>query len=87
MMVKTKLRNGDVLSLDGSRVTVERKDGRSIMIASYDNAHHDHRRGAFVVGGVACYHLPKETEVRVLKIFYPEETLSYLRKHGYIAFG
>lgn len=85
-MEKT-LRNGDKLTFDADkrRVTVERKDGRFYNIASYDNAHQSHRRGAFTVGDISNFHLPRLTVVHVLKFFYPDDSLRYLTKYGYIA--
>lgn len=68
------------------RVTVEKRNGNIFLIASYDNAHSSHRRGAFVLGDHGSrFHLSKDTTARVLKHFYPNDSLAYLRKHGYIA--
>ena len=81
------LSNGDSLSYDedSKLVTVERKDGRTYTIASYENAHLSHRRGAFVLGDIPSFRLSKRTTAHVLKYFYPDDSLNYLEKHGYVA--
>lgn len=67
------------------RVRVVKANGNTYYIASYDNSHQTHRRGGFVVGDVSGFRLSRDTKARVLRFFYPNDSLAYLRKHGYIA--
>jgi hypothetical protein len=66
------------------RVEVVKTNGNTYTIASYDNAHQSHRRGGFVLGDISSFRLSKRTTAKVLKHFYPDDSLNYLEKHGYI---
>jgi hypothetical protein len=67
------------------RVTLKKANGNTFEIASYDNAHVSHRRGALVIGDCVRFKVSEDTKSRILKHFYPEDSLAYLKKHGYIA--
>lgn len=67
------------------RVTVVKTNGNTFIVASYDTTN-DHRRGAFVLGDHGSrFRVSQETKAKVLKYFYPDDSLVYLKKHGYIA--
>jgi hypothetical protein len=67
------------------RVTLVKANGNTYEICSYDNAHHSHRRGAFTRGDISNFRCSKRTKSKILKYFYPEDSLRYLEEHGYIA--
>lgn len=77
----------DTITFDAEKrhVTIVKANGNTYEVASYDNAHQSHRRGAFVRGDVPSFKVSKDTMARTLKHFYPDDSLAYLRKHGYIA--
>ena len=66
-------------------VTIIKANGNTYHIASYDNAETSFQRGAFVIGDVPSFKVSEDTKARVLKYFYPDDSLRYLRKYGYIA--
>lgn len=77
--------NHEQLEYKDGKVTLTRPDGRTYTFASYDNARDSHRRGAFVLGDLPHFSIPKRLKAKVLKFFYPCDSLAYLEKHGYIA--
>lgn len=75
--------NHEHLECEDGKVTLTRPDGRTYTFASYQSE--DHRRGAFVIGDLSHFSIPKRLKAKVLKFFYPDDSLAYLMKHGYIA--
>jgi hypothetical protein len=75
----------DTITFDSEkkRVTVVKANGNTYDIASYNSK--DHRRGAFTVGDISQFSVSQDTKARILKHFYPDDSLAYLKKHGYIA--
>jgi hypothetical protein len=77
----------DTITFDAEKriVTVVKANGNTYEIASYDNATKTHKRGAFTRGDIGNFNVSKDTMARVLKHFYPADSLNYLKKFGYIA--
>lgn len=69
---------------DANRVSLINNNGTQFTIAPYHA--HDHRRGAFVVGDVHCFKVSKRTLGKILQKFFPDCSLRYLEKFGYIAY-
>lgn len=67
------------------RITVTTWDGREYILCSYQNTHLTHQRGAFTLGDISSVKMRKATKLKVLKMFYPDDSLRYLAEHGYIA--
>ncbi len=77
----------DTITFDREKriVTLVKANGRTYEIASYDNAHQSHRRGAFTRGDIVNFRVSDRTKAVILKHFYPEDSMKYLKEHGYIA--
>jgi hypothetical protein len=87
-MKRARIRRIDDVCYDTqtNRVTITKVNGNTYTIASYNDAHRWHKRGAFVVGGVSYFKVSRRTKARALKYFYPDDSLTYLEKYGYIAY-